>query len=154
MRLNPRTSHSVTEFVGWSRMAVPLTEFKITHVAPPDYLTSQIPKPTRIECQFSFNLNRFSFLENHLILRLSFGFTHFAVRYSDSIRLEWDSIRRKETLFLVSIDANPNRGAWLSRDGLNEDGLTFNQWIGEHDTLGPLANFQFLRFAWASPFLI
>ncbi|KAI0500818.1 hypothetical protein KFK09_019035 [Dendrobium nobile] len=67
-----------TAFRGWSRMAVPVREFKITEVKQPNI--GEV-KPSSVTAEVSFSISS----------------------YRAHIRSEWDSIKEHDVLFLLSI---------------------------------------------------
>ncbi|KAI8377897.1 aquarius, isoform CRA_c [Radiomyces spectabilis] len=82
-RLSPRLTYPdrVTEFAGWARMAVPIESFQIVDVARP-HLGED--KPAHVHADVSFNVGR----------------------YTETLRREWDSMRKHDVLFLLTIQAN------------------------------------------------
>ena len=81
-RLSPRmTPAGLTEFGGWSRMAVSINGFAVTELGKPLLGES---RPSRVVAEVSFSLSRFS----------------------DVIRREWDALRPHDVMFLVNLEAH------------------------------------------------
>ncbi|KAI9315690.1 P-loop containing nucleoside triphosphate hydrolase protein [Dichotomocladium elegans] len=82
-RLAPRLEYPMknTEFAGWARMAVSITNMSIVDVAPPNLGQEH---PAHVKAEITFDIGR----------------------YTDTIRREWDSLRKHDVLFLLSIQAN------------------------------------------------
>eukprot|EP01127_Copromyxa_protea_P005293 TRINITY_DN15242_c0_g1_i1.p1 TRINITY_DN15242_c0_g1~~TRINITY_DN15242_c0_g1_i1.p1 ORF type:complete len:1415 (-),score=323.12 TRINITY_DN15242_c0_g1_i1:37-3777(-) len=84
-RVKPTPTTRGTEFRGWARMAIPIDNFKITHVLPPK-LGHVIPASVSAEVTFTLPARK---------------------TQSMNLREEWDELREHDILFLVSITA-PN----------------------------------------------
>lgn len=81
-RLSPRLTYPdrKTEFAGWARMAVPIQDFNIVDVGEANLGES---KPSRVRADVGFNVQA----------------------YSQTIRNEWDNLRKHDVLFLLTIEA-------------------------------------------------
>ncbi|KAL0096664.1 aquarius [Phycomyces blakesleeanus] len=82
-RLNPRLTYPdrTTEFAGWARMAVNIENFNIVDVARPNLGED---KPAHVKADITYDVGKFT----------------------DSIRREWDNLRKHDVLFLLTIQAN------------------------------------------------
>ncbi|KAI7884684.1 P-loop containing nucleoside triphosphate hydrolase protein [Lichtheimia hyalospora FSU 10163] len=82
-RLAPRLEYPdrKTEFAGWARMAIPVEAVSVVDVAPPKLGQD---RPAHVKADITFNVGR----------------------YTDTIRREWDNLRRHDVLFLLTIQAN------------------------------------------------
>ncbi|KAG0164199.1 hypothetical protein DFQ28_008930 [Apophysomyces sp. BC1034] len=82
-RLAPRLTYPdrKTEFAGWARMAIPIEGVSIVDVARPNLGEE---KPAHVKADISYNVGR----------------------YTDSIRNEWDNLRKHDVLYLLTIQAN------------------------------------------------
>jgi intron-binding protein aquarius len=100
-RVAPRLTYPErkTEFAGWARMAVPIDSLNIVDVAQP-HLGEE--KPAHVKADIGFQVGK----------------------YTPSIRREWDSLRKHDVLFLLTIEANEQ-----TSDKLN-DGEDFKQHYG------------------------
>ncbi|KAM3579300.1 hypothetical protein VKS41_008163 [Umbelopsis sp. WA50703] len=92
-RLAPRLTYPdrKTEFAGWARMAVGISNFAIVDVAKANLGESQ---PAYVKADISFDIGR----------------------YADSIKGEWDSLRPHDVLFLLTIEAHENTGKPYKED--------------------------------------
>lgn len=84
-RLSPRLTYPdrKTEFAGWARMAIPIDHVSVVDVAPVKVGEN---KPAFVKADITFDVGR----------------------YSEMIRREWDSLRKHDVLFLLTIQANEN----------------------------------------------
>lgn len=82
-RLAPRLDYPdrKTEFAGWARMAIPVEAVSVVDVAPPKLGQD---RPAHVKADITFDVGR----------------------YTDTIRREWDNLRRHDVLFLLTIQAN------------------------------------------------
>ncbi|KAJ3347526.1 hypothetical protein HDU83_002042 [Entophlyctis luteolus] len=78
-----------TVFSGWARMAVPIDRFEIAEVGTPSLGET---KPSFVTAEVSFAVGR----------------------YSDAIRREWESLRRHDVLFLLTIEMDPEVPSWTA----------------------------------------
>ncbi|KAF9936379.1 hypothetical protein BGZ65_002487 [Modicella reniformis] len=83
MRLGPRSgpTEESTVFSGWSRVAAPISYFKMVEVAKPN-LGEDIP--SLITADVTFNVRK----------------------YTEAIQAEWEAIREHDILFLLTIEAH------------------------------------------------
>ncbi|KAF9919175.1 hypothetical protein FBU30_011136 [Linnemannia zychae] len=81
-RLGPRAgaTDGATVFSGWSRMAAPISYFKMVEVAKPNLGED---KPSLITADVTFNVRK----------------------YTEAIQAEWEAIREHDILFLLTIEA-------------------------------------------------
>ncbi|KAJ3262433.1 hypothetical protein HDU77_000351 [Chytriomyces hyalinus] len=92
-RLQPRYMPDVdalsgsTAFAGWSRMACPIERFEVTEVGA----------PAVGETKPSFVLGELSFVIG---------------KYNDAIRREWESLKRHDVLFLITIEKEAELPSW------------------------------------------
>ncbi|KAI7863636.1 P-loop containing nucleoside triphosphate hydrolase protein [Spinellus fusiger] len=86
-RLAPRLTYPdrATEFAGWARMAVQIENFSVVDVAR-SHLGED--KPAHVKADITYDVGRFT----------------------DSIRREWDNLRKHDVLFLLTIQANEESG--------------------------------------------
>ncbi|RCH98529.1 hypothetical protein CU098_007622, partial [Rhizopus stolonifer] len=84
-RMAPRLTYPErkTEFAGWARMAVPIDEFTMVEVGQPNLGEE---KPSCVLADISFQVGNFT----------------------NTIRHEWDSLRKHDVLFLLTIEATEN----------------------------------------------
>lgn len=94
-RISPRLTFPdlKTEFAGWAKMAVPIESFNVVDIAEANLGEE---KPSRVRADVGFFLNKFT----------------------NVIRKEWDSLRKHDVMFLITIQANEKSGEKLSE---NED---------------------------------
>ncbi|KAJ3081626.1 hypothetical protein HDU99_005183, partial [Rhizoclosmatium hyalinum] len=116
-RLAPKYSPDVdslsgsTVFSGWARMAVPIERFEVTEVGT----------PAVGETKPSFVLGEVSFVVG---------------KYSDSIRREWESLKRHDVLFLITIEMDPELPSWsknakdTGKDKTKQKQLPFRKQFG------------------------
>ncbi|KAK3818811.1 MAG: aquarius [Benniella sp.] len=83
MRLAPRPGHTEGEtvFSGWSRVAAPISNFKMVEVAKPN-LGEDVP--SLITADVTFNVRK----------------------YTPAIQAEWEAIREHDILFLLTMEAH------------------------------------------------
>ncbi|KAF9902731.1 hypothetical protein EC991_004582 [Linnemannia zychae] len=81
-RLGPRAGaiDGATVFSGWSRMAAPISYFKMVEVAKPNLGED---KPSLITADVTFNVRK----------------------YTEAIQAEWEAIREHDILFLLTVEA-------------------------------------------------
>ncbi|KAH7056430.1 aquarius, isoform CRA_c [Linnemannia elongata] len=81
-RLGPRAGaiDGATVFSGWSRMAAPISYFKMVEVAKPNLGED---KPSLITADITFNVRK----------------------YTEAIQAEWEAIREHDILFLLTVEA-------------------------------------------------
>ncbi|KAI8149758.1 hypothetical protein BJV82DRAFT_663038 [Fennellomyces sp. T-0311] len=82
-RLAPRLTYPdrKTEFAGWARMALPLEHVSVVDVAQPNLGED---RPAHVTADITYNVGK----------------------YNDVIRREWDSLRKHDIVFLLTIEAN------------------------------------------------
>lgn len=92
-RLSPRLTFPdrKTEFAGWARMAVAVSNFAIVDVAKANLGESQ---PAYVKADITFDIGR----------------------YTDSIKSEWDRLRPHDVLFLLTIQASDSTGSAYRED--------------------------------------
>lgn len=92
-RLSPRLTFPdrKTEFAGWARMAVAVSNFTIVDVAKANLGESQ---PAYVKADITFDIGR----------------------YADSIKSEWDRLRPHDVLFLLTIQASDRTGSAYRED--------------------------------------
>ncbi|KAI8336492.1 DEAD helicases superfamily protein [Blakeslea trispora] len=92
-RMAPRLTYPdrKTEFAGWARMAVTIDDMTITDVGQPNLGEE---KPSFVQADIRFQLGRFT----------------------NTIRQEWDTLRKHDVLFLVSIEATEDSSEKLKED--------------------------------------
>ncbi|KAF9207400.1 hypothetical protein BGZ49_000487, partial [Haplosporangium sp. Z 27] len=83
VRLGPRPgpTEGTTAFSGWSRVAAPISFFKMVEVAKPNLGED---RPSMITADVTFNVRK----------------------YTDAIQAEWEAIREHDILFLLTIEAH------------------------------------------------
>ncbi|KAJ3103753.1 hypothetical protein HDU97_009849 [Phlyctochytrium planicorne] len=87
-RLNPKFNYDSTEneaatqFFGWARMALPIDSFDLVDVGEANVFDG---KPRHVRGKINYNVGN----------------------YNDSIRKEWDSLKKHDAVFLVSIQLEP-----------------------------------------------
>ncbi|KAJ3018195.1 UNVERIFIED_CONTAM: hypothetical protein HDU68_011284 [Siphonaria sp. JEL0065] len=119
-----------TVFTGWARMAAPIERFEI----------SEVGTPALGETKPSFVMGEVSFVIG---------------KYSDSIRREWESLKRHDVLFLITIEMDSELPSWSTdksaKSNKNKKDLPFKKQFGikhirgcvvvdELDADGKLAN--------------
>ncbi|KAF9580691.1 hypothetical protein BGW38_002564, partial [Lunasporangiospora selenospora] len=84
-RLSPRygSIDGATVFSGWSRVAAPVSFFKMIDVAKPNLGED---RPSKVIADITFNVRK----------------------YTDAIQAEWEAIREHDILFLLTIEAHEN----------------------------------------------
>ncbi|KAF7727161.1 hypothetical protein EC973_007936 [Apophysomyces ossiformis] len=92
-RLAPRLTYPErkTEFGGWARMALPIQSVNVIDVARPNLGED---KPAYVRADITFNVGR----------------------YTDSIRNEWDNLRKHDVLYLLTIQANDDSANRYTED--------------------------------------
>ncbi|KAI8576105.1 hypothetical protein K450DRAFT_258492 [Umbelopsis ramanniana AG] len=92
-RLSPRLTYPdrKTEFAGWARMAVAVSNFTIVDVAKANLGENQ---PAYVKADVTFDIGRFT----------------------QSIKSEWDRLRPHDVLFLLTIQATDNSGSAYKED--------------------------------------
>ncbi|OAD06901.1 hypothetical protein MUCCIDRAFT_137824 [Mucor lusitanicus CBS 277.49] len=92
-RLSPRLTYPdrKTEFAGWARMAVPIQDFNIVDVGEANLGES---KPSRVRADVGFDVQK----------------------YTQTIRNEWDNLRKHDVLFLLTIEATEESSHKLKDD--------------------------------------
>ncbi|KAI9345230.1 hypothetical protein BDR26DRAFT_1005595 [Obelidium mucronatum] len=78
-----------TVFTGWARMAAPIERFEIAEVGSPALGET---KPSFVMGEVSFVIGK----------------------YSDSIRKEWEALKRHDVLFLIAIEMDAELPAWAA----------------------------------------
>ncbi|KAJ3073543.1 hypothetical protein HDU98_001283 [Podochytrium sp. JEL0797] len=81
-----------TVFTGWARMAVPIDRFEVTEVGTP---TLGSLTPSSVVGELSFSIGR----------------------YTDTIRREWESLKRHDVLFLVTLEMDAEMPSWATTNG-------------------------------------
>ncbi|KAF9115052.1 hypothetical protein BGX27_009079 [Mortierella sp. AM989] len=83
VRLGPRPgpTEGTTAFSGWSRVAAPISFFKMVEIAKPNLGED---RPSSITADVTFNVRK----------------------YTDAIQAEWEAIREHDILFLLTIEAH------------------------------------------------
>ncbi|KAF8936354.1 hypothetical protein BGZ58_004279 [Dissophora ornata] len=84
-RLGPRPgpTEGTTAFSGWSRVAAPISHFKMVELAKPNLGEDRL---SLITADVTFNVRK----------------------YTDAIQAEWEAIREHDILFLLTIEAHDN----------------------------------------------
>ncbi|KAI8615394.1 hypothetical protein BC830DRAFT_1168644 [Chytriomyces sp. MP71] len=103
-----------TIFTGWARMACQIERFEVTEVGPSALGDT---KPSFVLGELSFVIGR----------------------YSDAIRREWESIKKHDVLFLISISVDPDLPAWNTKAGAEsaaKSALPFRRQFGIKNVRG------------------
>jgi hypothetical protein len=75
-------NHDMTVFKGWSRMCTPILQFQISSIGP-SRLTETLPQYVKADISYSLE------------------------RYRNDIKSEWDGLRPKDTLYLITVEKKP-----------------------------------------------
>ncbi|TPX64939.1 hypothetical protein SpCBS45565_g05517 [Spizellomyces sp. 'palustris'] len=108
--IDRRTGEDQTVFTGWARMGAPIDMFQIVDVGPPKLGDT---KPSLVKADVTVNI----------------------FKYTDSIRKEWESLRPRDVLFLLTVQMEPDGPGWMETEAkksgiIESEGSVFRRKFG------------------------